>query len=188
MVDADDYAAYAKPDLESDGEVSTVTRLANDLHEADAEIEAIQKQLDNAKDVARDLRERQLPEAMERIGALKLPLSIGYEVEIEEKIRTSVPKDNAPQTYSWMRENGHGHLIKREVKSDFGKGEDNVAADLAQELRERGYNVGDKQFVHPSTLASFVKECLQEGIELPDDLFSIHRQKVAKLTPIKTRK
>jgi hypothetical protein len=39
-----------------------------------------------------------------------------------------------------------------------------------------------KQAVHSSTLKSFVKGQLEDGVEIPEDVFGVFRKTVAKLT------
>jgi hypothetical protein len=74
-------------------------------------------------------------------------------------------------------------LIKREVKVEFGKDQEEWAQELERELKgwKHPLKVDVKRGVHPSTLASFVTEQLQEGVEIPLDTFGVYRQRAAKI-------
>ena len=45
----------------------------------------------------------------------------------------------------------------------FGMKQDNEARSLAEDLRQKGYNVKQKTHVHHSTLSGFVKEQVSSG-------------------------
>jgi len=85
-------------------------------------------------------------EAMYRAGHYPvkphLPSLIGYEgvgtIFPQMKVYAYVKKENEELFHNWLRENGHGDLIKA--------------------------------YVFPATLSSFVKEQLEQGVELPDFL------------------
>ena len=48
--------------------------------------------------------------------------------------------------------------------------------------QHEGVKYDRKQAVHPSTLKSFVKQSLENGEDIPEDVFGVYRQTVAKLS------
>jgi predicted NACHT family NTPase len=72
-----------------------------------------------------------------------------------------------------LRDNNHGDLIKNTISVDFGRGEDNDAADLKQGLNDMGRSYTDKTGVHPQTLRAFVREQVESGQTLPLDLLGV---------------
>ena len=54
-------------------------------------------------------------------------------------------------------------------------------AEIRKELEAKGLEADDKTSVHPSTLASFVREKLRDGQEIPLDVLGVHRQRISKI-------
>ena len=67
---------------------------------------------------------------------------------------------------------------------NFGKSEDNVANSLVEDLKSKGHNVSQKKKVEPQTLKAFVKEAIQNGQNVPMDLFGVY---ISNKTTIKTK-
>jgi hypothetical protein len=84
--------------------------------------------------------------------------------------------------FTWLRENGHGDLIKNNVMLTFGRNQDNEAKSLIAELREKGHNVKQAEKVEPMTLKAFVKEQIQGGKNVPADLFGVYVASKTKIT------
>ena len=75
-------------------------------------------------------------------------------------------------------------LIKNDINMSFAMKQDNEARSLAEDLRQKGYNVKQKTHVHHGTLSGFVKEQISSGNNVPHDLFGIY---VADKTKIVTK-
>ena len=56
------------------------------------------------------------------------------------------------EAFGWLRQNGHGDLIKNNVMITFQRKQDNEAKSLVAELREKGHNVKQAEKVEPMTL------------------------------------
>lgn len=164
------------------GELSQLTQLAEQQAAAQSKVADLEAQLNKAREELRDIAERQVPELMDRIGIGEFKTTTGLKIKIDETIRASIPKANAPLAFAWLKNNGHGSLIKRVVSVSFGRGEDEQAEQLVKKLNdELHFEAEDSASVHPSTLAAFVREKLRNGEEIPLDLFGVHRQRVAKI-------
>lgn len=176
-----DYLAYAQQGATGEGELSQLSKLAEEQAAAEAEVARLEAELTKAREVARDFAERQVPELMDSIGIAEFKTATGLKIKVAETIRASITAANAARAFAWLRENGHAALIKRALTVTFGKGQDEAAEALAQELEGKGLDADDKTSVHPSTLASFVREKLRDGQEIPLDLLGVHRQRVSKI-------
>ena len=104
----------------------------------------------------------------------ELKLTDGQKISVQTYYSASIPKDKINDALDWLRDNGHGDLIKNTVSIDYGKGEDNVAADMKQKLREAGQSFTDKTGVHPQTLKAFAREQTESGKNLPLDLLGVY--------------
>lgn len=173
------YLDYVQPQSEG-GELTQLQQLAERQASAAARVAELEAKLNKAREELRDLAERQVPELMDQIGMTEFKTATGLQINIVETIRASIPKARAPLAFAWLKDHGHAALIKRVVKVAFGRGEDEKAEALRDELKGE-YEVEDDASVHPSTLAAFVREKLRDGEEIPLDLFGVHRQRESKI-------
>lgn len=114
-----------------------------------------------------------LPAALAEHGLSELKMADGSKVTVATVISASISKERSDRAHQWLRDKGFGDLIKNTVAVNFGKGEDDKANDLIRELVTEGYVVDQKEAVHPSTLKAFCKEQIENGKDIPSELFGI---------------
>ena len=114
-----------------------------------------------------------LPAALQEFGLTELTMSDGSKVSVQSVISASISKERQADAHEWLRNHGHGDLIKNTVSLTFGRGEDEKAADLIRELDAKGFDPEQKEAVHPSTLKAFVKEQIEKGNEFPSETFGL---------------
>ena len=177
-----EYEDYITPATEEAVSLAELQKLAELQAEAEAKVKRIEAELNAAQAILKDLAEKQVPEMMDSIGIEQFTTKTGLKISIKEVIRASISKANETRAFAWLRANGCGSLIKREVKAQFGMGEDEQAEHLL-EIMQEGHieGVSDKQSVHAMTLASFVIKRLKEGEELPIEVFGVHRQRFSQV-------
>lgn len=152
---------------------------ARDLEEAKQDIESqlsmINKQLQSIKEV-------EIPELMAEIGMESFSLSDGTTIKTKEFVRGSLPKDpiKREKALSWLEANGGEGLIKNDVSMSFDKSEHNRALDIAQTLRDQGFDVAVQSGVNHMTLAAFARERLANGEDLPLDDLGLYAGKRAE--------
>lgn len=178
---AEGYEDYVNDGTAAVVDLSQLHELAEKQIAAEAEVARAEAELQKAKDVLKDLCEFKVPELMDSIGLEEFKTRTGVRIKVEEKIRASIPKARTLEAFAWLRENNHAALIKRFVKVEFGKGEDEKADELLKELAKLGFSGEQDASVHAQTLAAFVRERLKDGKELPLDLFGVYRQRVSKV-------
>jgi len=81
----------------------------------------------------------------------------------------SVPKGRIGEITKWLREQGHGDIIKSEVSVPFAKGQGNMVGDLKSYLSDIGLSCEETQSVASGTLKALLKEQLEAG-DLNKDL------------------
>lgn len=178
---------------EAEAPEDSALKLVADLAQRQLDLEAAQlaaaAELKRVGDALRQVSEVDLPQAMTEVGLSEFKLVDGSAVAIETKTSASIPKARAAEAYAWLREHGHGDLIKRAVTVNFGRGEDELAAELlsflSEELGEQP--VKDAETVHAQTLGAFVRERLAEGDDLPGDLLGVFTLRRAVITRPKER-
>ena len=111
---------------------------------------------------------------MESRGVQEIKLKNGDAVSYKPFYAANISKDRQEEAFNWLRDNGHGELIKNTVSVQFGKGQDEVATDLIFNLEQQGMYPDQKQKVEPMTLKAFVAEQLGKGNALPMETFGVY--------------
>tara|TARA_R100000995_G_scaffold84921_1_gene65873 strand:- start:14071 stop:14646 length:576 start_codon:yes stop_codon:yes gene_type:complete len=158
----------------SDGELSTVSLIANKQLKLASELEELETAVKAKKEELRLTTEQELPDAMQQAGLNEIVLSTGEKISISEFYSAHISKANQEQAYAWLVNNGHEGLIKNEVSLKFGRGESDVVNQTVSTLKARGLSPQVRQSVHPSTLKAFVKEQVSSGNDIPTETFGIY--------------
>ena len=164
-------------------QLSSIAQLVSTQVALESDVAAMEARLDEQKDKLRNLSENTIPEAMMAIGLSEMKLASGEAVSIKKFYSASISADKQYQALDWLRKSGNGDIIKNNVTCQFGKGEDDIAGLLVQELQKKGLQPEQKTFVHPMTLKSFVKDRIENGQELPQELFGVFVGNKTKITP-----
>lgn len=175
----DPYADFKKPD--SNFKVM-LRSLADELERANEEVVRIQTELTTAENMVKDIVERKIPEATEGMDG-KFDLGDGRELELNEKVRASIAGDKRVPAIKWLDEHDFGHIVKRQLIFEFGKGSDEEMKAFVEHVKKfKKLPVMKENFsVHPQTLIAWVNERLKEGDDLPKETFGIFVQRFAKI-------
>lgn len=177
-------------DLEAESTVSVDTGMSSDiadscnkLLETQKQINTVEEQLKKLKETETTLSEQTIPNLMQQAGVSLLKLIDGSSVEVKPFYSARIPASKTEEAFSWLRENGHGDLIKNQVTMEFGMKQDNEAKSIVEELKQKGLPVQQKQTVHPSSLRGFVREQIQDlGKDVPAELFGTYVANKTKIT------
>ena len=170
-----------RQNLPSDQGLSKVSRLAEELIDKEEEVKEAEARLKILKEQARDVAERQLPEAMAEVGMAKFVLTDGSEVTVKPYYSAKIGEDKRDECFNWLQDHGHEALIKDEVSVTFNKGEHERAEEFKSQLEQQGIEYNGKMGVHPQTLAAFVREQVESGAEFPLELFNVYIGQIAKV-------
>ena len=162
---------------------SDITNSCNKLLETQKKIEATEEELKKLKDVETTLSEQTIPNLMQKAGVELIKLEGGVSVEVKPFFSARIPASKSEEAFQWLRDNGHGDLIKNQVSLEFGMKQDNEAKSIIEELKSKGLPVKQKTTVHPSSLRGFVREQIQDlGKDVPADLFGTYVANKTKIT------
>ena len=164
--------------------VKSISELCNRLLDLQEQARRIEENLKSKNDEIRVLSENEIPNLMQQAGISSLKLMDGSSVSFKPEYYAKIPVSKTNEAFDWLSFNGFGDLIKNQVSLTFGKSEDNVANSLVEDLKSKGHNVSQKKKVEPQTLKAFVKEAIQNGQNVPMDLFGIY---ISNKTTIKTK-
>lgn len=156
----------------------------SELVAAEKAVKEAEEALKQANIMYRNLREAVLPELMKDMGFESLRTVDGVDVELEEDIHAHISEERNEAAIKWLDENGHGDLVKRLVVIKFDRTQEALARKFQADLKKRKVQLPAEMSmkVHPSTLKSFVKKALEDGVDIPIDTFGVHRRTVAKIT------
>ena len=160
---------------------SDIAESCNKLLETQKKLKAIDEERKKYEDVERTLSEETIPNLMHNAGISMLKLADGSSVEINKKYYARIPASRQDEAFNWLREHGHEDLIKNDVSMSFGMKQDNEARSIAEDLKQRGFDVKQKTSVHHSTLFGFVREQIEDGKNVPHDLFGVYVRDKTKI-------
>jgi len=114
-----------------------------------------------------------IPTLLGEMGLSSLKLADGSAVDVKPYYAANISLRNREAAYNWLRSNGLGDIIKNEITVSFGRNEDNKAADYANLARGQGYQPTQKLKVEPMTLKALVRERIENGKNMPTDIFNV---------------
>lgn len=172
----------------------------NILAKIDAAVELLRelnRQADEAAERAKQLKDdakRQatevLPELMEEARQEELTTGHGIRIKYKKDTVGNCPKASSKdpellkrraRIFKWLDDHGYGKLVKRQLQVQFDREQGEDAKKLLGELRERGMLVRPQLDVAPPTLNAFIRSSLKKGVDIPEDLFSLHEVKEVKI-------
>lgn len=170
-------------------DLKKIQQLATEMIKLEYSIVELEESLKALKEAHRKIQEGDLPEMMEAAGVDSFATRDGRTVALDVETYANISKDNQADAFGWLRSTGNDDIIKRTITVEFGKGEDKKAETLFAALQKRkglkDNTIVGKETVHPSTLRSFVRRCLEAGTEIPQDTFGIFQRTVAKVGAVK---
>jgi len=136
-------------------------------------IEALEKSLKETKKDYDNVSGEVIPTMMAEMGLSQLKLMDGSSVEVKPYYAANISLKNREEAYNWLRSNGLGDIIKNEITVSFGRNEDNKAATYANLAKGQGFQPTQKLKVEPMTLKALVRERIENGKEMPTDIFNV---------------
>lgn len=186
----DPFAAEAKKMGPTAEQQRALGKLVEELVETQAALEIATLSVSDLTNCVQDLVRKRIPEVMTEAGVtnwgtkdVQVTLRDGFEASLPAASTIDKAKgtkreellDRMRRGYAWLREHGAGDLIKRQLAVQLGKGQDEAATELAERLRAEGFPVLDAETVHPATLKKFLADESSAGVDVPKDVFGVHR-------------
>ena len=165
---------------------SDLQKLSNNIQkllDLDKTIEELEETIKEFKRERAIVSEETIPQQMQELGISDTTMADGSKITIKEGFHCRIPKDKIEEAHAYLRQEDLGDIIKNQVITSFGTGEDNMAGDLAGHIQDAyGITPDVKESVHPSTLKATLKKRHEEGLSDPDDLFGIFIRPETKIT------
>ena len=173
IIDMFEKATERKVTKLDDTQLKTLSESIDQMLRIGGEIGNTEELLRKLKEQYRQLSEEDLPQKLAAIGMSELRLQDGSKITIDNFYSTRITEKNKEVAHQWLRDNGHGDIIKNDITVSFGKGEDETAQETMELLQKEGHIPKHREAVHPSTLKAFVKERIESG----DTAFNLDVQK-----------
>ena len=114
-----------------------------------------------------------IPTLLSEMGISSLKLADGSAVDVKPYYGANISEKNREAAYNWLRSNGLGDIIKNEITVSFGRDEDNKATTYVNLAKGQGYQPTQKLKVEPMTLKALVRERIENGKDMPSDIFNV---------------
>lgn len=135
-------------------------------------LEQSELQCSELKEEIRKIQEQVLPDLMMSVGMKQFKIAEGHTVSLHKFYDARLVDREA--CFQFLRDSGNDGIIKNTVKCEFGKGEEAEAQKATRALEEKGILYQRKADIHHMTLKSFVKECKENDIPIPDEAFGVY--------------
>jgi len=178
---AADFVEEDVPEVPQGDRLERLSKLAEALTLAQFEIGKAEDALEEKIKLERKLREEDIPNLMKQVRMKEITLTDGVKLKDEDEFKCNVSKDRKPLAFAWLRDHGLGAVIKRIVGVAFGKGEDDKAKSLHEQLEKDGFTVDDNADVHPATLHATLANERELGHAIPQDIFGLFEYQTTKL-------
>ena len=158
----------------TDDELSRISELCKKQVFLEKEVQHLNEKLAETAKQLSLVQEHELPDAMAEAGLSEIKLQDGTKVTCQSLVGAHITKAKANDAHKWLENNGHGGLIKRELTFKFNR-EDTAHEGMIEQYTRMGWtNFNLKEAVHPSTLKAFVREQVEQGSDIPPNLFNIY--------------
>jgi len=168
--------------LPPDAAIASVAALAARQRAAETRVIDLTAALQAALAEYRQVAEVDLPRALGALGVGGFPLADGTKVEVLTALDSG--QLTAPEGLAWVEANGGASLIKTSIHIELDRGDLEEAKLLFERLRGdplanrfRGFALTES--VHPQTLASFVRQLIEQRKDPPLDKLGVHRRTYA---------
>ena len=162
--------------------IKSLASQVKSLKELEDELKADEESLKNKKKEIERISGEVIPTMLSEMGLSSLKLADGSAVDVKPYYTANISIVNREAAYGWLRSNGLGDIIKNDITVSFGRNEDNKAAEYANLAKGQGYQPTQKLKVEPMTLKALVRERIENGKDMPMDIFNVFVGNRTKLT------
>lgn len=188
MTETHDYSEFVEPPQTGSNSMARLSGLARDQKAAEAKVARLQQELEDAQKALDKIAQKDLPELMQELRLKDFTTEDGVTIQVKESIHTSIPKARQDDAFGWLEEHNQAGMIKRQVVVSFDRDEEKWAKKFLMDMakRKRPLNSKIDRKVEPATLKAFITRQLEAGVDIPQDLFGVHRRKITQVE-VKTR-
>lgn len=166
--------AVTSPD---EADLKSVKRLAARLVQIEDEIIDCEARISALKKEREEVRVKTLPGIMFELGIDSVTID-NHRCTLEPLVQATLPKDpeQREKAVAWMVDNGHGGIVKREMKVDLPKG-DAVTEEIVRDAvrgAAPGIPVATTYNVHHSSYSALIRQLVREGAPIPTEMLGVY--------------
>ena len=133
-----------------------------------------------------------MPNLMKEASLEEFTTDGGIKISIKDEIRASVPADADPdrkkEAYKWLEDNGEAKLIKSTFTIEVDAGDGGEVSKIGELLNQNEIEFEYKRTHNPNSLKSVIKGKMEAGIDVPQKVFGVFKQKFCKILKGKKKK
>ena len=153
--------------------LGTLAKQIKNLRTLEDEVKADEQALKDKQKELERISGEVIPTMLSEMGLSSLKLADGSAVDVKPYYAANISLKNREEAYNWLRSNGLGDIIKNEITVSFGRDEDNKATTYVNLAKGQGYQPTQKLKVEPMTLKALVRERIENGKDMPSDIFNV---------------
>ena len=153
--------------------VAAIADLCKRANEKKEQITKMEEELKQLKKELLTITDEDIPDTMTEIGVSEYKLIDGSSVTLKPTYGAHISEDNQQEAFQWLRDNECDDIIKNTVSVEFGRQEDEKALAFKELVEEQKYEPVQVTKIHPQTLKAFIKERIEKGLEIPNNLFGV---------------
>ena len=104
---------------------------------------------------------------MQELGINETTMKDGGKVTVKEGFHCRIPKAREEEALQYLKQEGLGDIIKNQVSTSFGTGEDNMAGDLAGYIESNFGITPDEKISAPLDTEGDFEKASRRGINGP---------------------
>ena len=174
--------AKRQKEIPNDEKFKQLNTLAKSLVDTKNDISEAEENVSKLKESYKQIRENDLPDIMNSLNMDQFKLTDGTVISVKDDVFASIKADKNVEALQWLDDNGLGDIIKHKISISFNRGE-HEDAEKFKDMFDKSFKqeLDEKSTVHPQTLKATVKEMVNTGQTLPDNLFNVYEAKIANV-------
>jgi glutamyl/glutaminyl-tRNA synthetase len=169
-----------EPQLPDNEKLKALSEALIKMKKLESKITELSNELKIYTDIYNLIRSVTIPDIFDELGMRSFTLSDGTKAWVDRSFAASISKKNEEAAFNWLSENGHDGIIKHDVVVKV-KGEEELHRQIIAGLKKLEADYEDKQYIHPQSLKAFVREQMEKGSDIPQDVFGVFPVRVAKI-------
>jgi hypothetical protein len=155
--------------------IKAIVAKAQEMREVEKRIKLLKHELEFYEQKHKTISSDELPSMMADIRLKQFALDDGTQLKvIPVFVVNSPPKDKLDEVDKWLTDNGHGGMVKKHIDVQLPKSDEEVR-EIECILVENDIEYELKKSIHYQTLNKWGREMEEEGMVIPEDIFTIYR-------------
>jgi hypothetical protein len=178
-----DFSIFEQTSSQDEATLENLVKYAEEMAELKRTIESIEGTLSELSKQHNYISQEIIPNMLDELGMKTFELKDGSKITVKDFMSGSLPKEEHAfnRAIDWLIDHDLESILKTDVNMKFGKGEENLAKNALELLKENGYEPSSKYGVHPQTLYSAIKEILKAGEVVPFEMLGLYAGKKADI-------